>query len=217
MRGHFVRIVAGKIERVPFLRKGRHADRAGRHQRSAGRCGDLAEVVTSPRMPHQVPAAGFEAAVADIDDAVTSGYRRARRDEGFEPDQQRFAAGITGLCHVVVGRDYVTDPHPPGGAEIIREIELGNLATVTRIDPDQARGVALDGGQQHLATAGGARDRGQAAQPGFGVAGIAVGVSGAPLRLRPVGSLIDLLADSRVEPAVALGKAADPQLSVATR
>jgi hypothetical protein len=76
VRRHFVRIVSGKIERVVVRRERRNPDRPRRHQRPSGRCGDLVEVVTSGRVPHYVPAAGFEAAVPDVDDIVTGGYRR---------------------------------------------------------------------------------------------------------------------------------------------
>jgi hypothetical protein len=168
-------------------------------------------------VPHQVPAAGFETAVADIDDIVTGGDRRARWDEGFEPNQQRLAAaGIADPRHVVVGCDHVTGRHTPPLAEKIREIQLRRLAAVTRIDPDQARGTTFDRGEQHLASAGGARDRGQSAQPGFRMAGIAVRVNQAPIRSRPVDPLVDVLTHCGVKAAVALGKAADPEVTAAT-
>ena len=96
-------------------------------------------------------------------DAVTSGYRRSQRDEGFESDQQRIAAGIAKFRHVIVGGDNITGPHPPPLSEKIRQIEIGHFAPVTRIDPNEARGAALDGCEQHLVMTGRARDRGQPA------------------------------------------------------
>ena len=108
------------------------------------------------RVAHQVPAAGFDAAVTDIDDAVTGGDRRPRRDEGLDPDQQRLAAGgIADLRHVVVGGDHIAGRHPPLPAEKIREIEFGGLAAVVRIDAHDPRRAAFDGGEQDLALAGG--------------------------------------------------------------
>ena len=109
-------------------------------------------------MPHQIPATGLEAAVAAIDDIVAGGYRRVWRDEGFDPNQQRLAAGFADLRHGVVRGDHISSPHLPPLAEKIREVELGDLAAVTRIDQDQARGTAFHGGEQQLVMAGGARD-----------------------------------------------------------
>src|SRR6516164_6630948 len=58
-------------------------------------------------MPHQISATGLEEAVANIDDIVAGGYRRVWRDEGFEPNQQRLAAGFADLRH-----DHISSPHP---------------------------------------------------------------------------------------------------------
>src|SRR5262249_20631868 len=103
-----------------------------------------------------------------------------------------------------------------GKRRSVGEIELSHLAAVTRVDPNDTRRTPFDGGEQHLALAGGARNRGQPAQPSFGMAGIAVGVYEAPMRLGTIDPLIDLLPNRGVEAAIALGKAADPELSVAT-
>jgi hypothetical protein len=148
---------------------------------------------------------------------VTGGERRAWRDKGFEPDQQRLAAvGSAGLRHIVVGGDHVAGPHTPPPAEKISEIKLGRFAAVARIDPDKARGTTFDRSEQYVALAEGARDRRQSAQPGFRMAGIAVRVYEAPMRLRPIDPLVDLLPDRGVEAVVALGKAADPEMTAAT-
>jgi len=122
-------------------------------------------------MPHQIPATGLEAAVAAIDDIVAGGYRRVWRDEGFEPNQQRLAAGFADLRHVVVRGDHISSPHPPPLAEKIREVELGDLAAVTRIDAHDPRSVAFDRDEQHLASAGGSRDGREPARPRLGTAG----------------------------------------------
>jgi hypothetical protein len=87
----------------------------------------------------------------------------------------------------------------------------------SRGDADQARGVAFDGGEQDLAGARGSRDGRQPAQPGFGVAGIGVRVDEPPMRLRAVNPLVDVLPHRSVKAAVAFGKAADPEVTAATR
>jgi hypothetical protein len=178
---------------------------------------NLPEVVTSGCSPDQVPAGSFEAAIADIDETVTGGERRARRDKGFDPDQQRVSTcGDAGFCHVVAGGDHVARTHAPDVAEKIGEIELGVLAAVTRIDPDEARRTPLDRGEQYLALTGRARDRGQAAQPGFRATGIAVRVNQPPMWFCSVDPLIDLLPDCGVETAIAFGEAADPEMTTTT-
>src|SRR5215469_9787876 len=46
------------------------------------------------------------------------------------------------------------------------------------------------------------------------MAGPRIGIDHTPLRLGAVDALIDLLANRRIEPAVAFGKAAEPQIAV---
>src|SRR5882724_8660314 len=153
-----------------------------------------------------------------MDDAVPCSDRGPHWNEGLEPDQPGLsAAGITGPRHVVVGGDHIANRHSPLPTEDIPEIDLRDLAAVTWIDAHDPRCAAFDGGEQELARAGRAQDRRQPAQPGLGVAGRAVSVEQAPMRVRAVDAPVDLLTDRGIEAAVTFGKAADPQIAVATR
>src|SRR5215472_8021717 len=168
---------------------------------------------------HQVPPSGFEPAVADIDEAVAGGDRSARRYKRLDPDQQSLAARwVMDLRHVVVGGDYITDRHAPALLKKIGKIEFSGFATVARIDAHDPWSAALDGGEQNLAAAHRGSDRGQAAQTRLGdAARIVVGVQHPPMRLCAVNSLVDLLPDRGIEPTIAFGKTADPQIAVLTR
>src|SRR5215831_537709 len=101
---------------------------------------------------HQIPAAGFEAAITNADDVVPRSDLRLRWNERLEPNEQRFAArGIAHLRHIVIGSDHVAGRHPPVLAKKIRKIELRSLATVARIDAYNPRQAALYGREQDLA------------------------------------------------------------------
>src|SRR5215469_5120583 len=103
---------------------------------------------------HQVPTSSFEPAVADIDEAVTGGDRSARGYKRLDADQQGLAAcRVTDLRHIVIGGDYITGRHAPALLKKIGKIELGDFATVARIDAHDPRSAALDGDEQNFAAA----------------------------------------------------------------
>ena len=75
--------------------------------------------------------------------------------------------------------------------------------------------LPCDGSEQDLVMAGGIGDRGHPAQPSLGMAGIGVRVDKTPMRFCAVDPLVNVLPNRGVELAVALDKAADPQIAVA--
>jgi hypothetical protein len=72
VRRRLIGIVSREVERAPIIWEGRGCDRPRRHQRLPryGRSGDLSQVIAPVRIPDQIPPAGIEPAVANVDDAM---------------------------------------------------------------------------------------------------------------------------------------------------
>ena len=171
------------------------------------------QIVMSIAVPHEVPAAAFDAAMPEIDDRMPRRRRGLRRNEGFEPDQQYIAGfGVVEFGHVVVGGDHIPNLRLPSVGKEAPQIEFLRLAAGRQVEAQDARHIAFDSGKQNFACTARVRDRGQSPQTALGMpAGTGIGVDRPPIRRGAVDPLIDLLSDGGIQAAIAFGEGADAQ------
>src|SRR5690242_16102239 len=74
MRRRLIGVIAGEIDRVGLFGKRRDQDRPDRDQRLILSL-DLAQVIVTVAVPHQIPAATLQLAIADIDGLASRGNR----------------------------------------------------------------------------------------------------------------------------------------------